>query len=72
MASINAISGRLAFRTDTGEMKEDKHLYRTVSIGRVDGTVSAEALGEVAGSLKGLLELPTDRITLSRTDEIML
>ncbi|MDR1020419.1 MAG: hypothetical protein LBL73_06645 [Synergistaceae bacterium] len=72
MASINAISGRLAFRTDTGEMDEDKRLYRTVSLGRVNGAADAEALGRVAGSLKGLLELPTDRITLSRTDEIVL
>jgi hypothetical protein len=72
MASINAISGRLTFRTDTGEMDEDKRLYRNVSIGRVNGAADAEALGRVAGSLKGLLELPTDRITLSRTDEIVL
>ncbi|MDR1515565.1 MAG: hypothetical protein LBS45_07715 [Synergistaceae bacterium] len=70
MAGIRSISARIGFKMDTGEMKGDKHLYRSVSIGRIDGEASAGALGEVAGSLKGLLRFPAVIVTLSRTDEI--
>jgi hypothetical protein len=70
MAGIRSISARIGFKMDTGEMNGDKRLYRNVSVGRIDGTANAGALGEVAGGLRGLLRFPTILVTLSRTDEI--
>ncbi|MDR3321413.1 MAG: DUF1659 domain-containing protein [Synergistaceae bacterium] len=72
MASFSEVSARVAFKLDTGETKNEKPVYRTVALSNIDGSVTAEDLGDVAGRLKNFLQFPTDSITLSRTDLLSL
>jgi hypothetical protein len=72
MASFNEVSARISFKLDTGETKNEKPVYRMVSLGNVRGAVTADDLGDVVGRLKDFLDFPTDSITLSRTDLVEL
>ncbi|MDR3255205.1 MAG: DUF1659 domain-containing protein [Synergistaceae bacterium] len=72
MANFSEISARVAFKVDTGEIKNDKPVYRSISIGNIKGSVSADDLGDVAGRLENLLEFQTETITLTRKDQLEL
>jgi hypothetical protein len=72
MASINAISARVAFRMDTGEMKNGKKVYSSSVIGGINGTAGAVELGEVGASLKELLCWPVSQILITRNEELEL
>jgi hypothetical protein len=72
MASFSQISAKVVFRTDTGETNDGKAVYRDVTLGNLSGTLTAGALGEVAVSVSALLRYPTDRVTLTRSELVVL
>lgn len=72
MANLTAISGKLVFKLDSGEVKEGKTIYRNVSIGGIDSVKSASAMADAAEAIKGLIGLPTEQIALVRTDLLSL
>ena len=72
MASLTAISGKLVFKLDSGEVKDGRTVYRNVTINDVDGSKPAESLAEAAGVIKGLIRLNTEQISLSRSDLLAL
>ncbi len=72
MASLVAISGKLVFKLDSGEVKDGKTIYRSVTVGNIDGAKSAETLSLAATAIKDLIELATEQVSLSRTDLLTL
>jgi hypothetical protein len=72
MASINAISARVTFRMDTGEMDGSKKVYSNSIISGIKGTAGAVELGEVGASLKDLLYWPVEHIMITRNEELHL
>ena len=72
MASLTAISGKLVFKLDSGEVKDGRTIYRNVMIGDVDGSKSAATLAEAAKAIKGLIRLDVEQISLSRSDLLAL
>lgn len=72
MANLTAISGKLLFKLDSGEVKNGKVVYRNVAIPGVDGSKSADDLAETAGEIKNLISLNTEQISLSRSDLLSL
>ncbi len=48
MAAFTALSGKLTFRMDTGEVRDGKVVYRNMSIGSIDGSSSAGNVAAVA------------------------
>lgn len=72
MASLTAISGKLVFKLDSGEVKDGRTVYRSVAVGGVDGSKTAEALAGAAGVVKGLIRLNTEQISLTRSDLLSL
>lgn len=67
MATLTALSGRMDFRLDSGEIQDGRKVYRNMALGNVNGGSSADAL---AGVIGGLCSLPVVRVTLVRTDLI--
>lgn len=72
MASLTAISGKMVFKTDSGEVKNGKAVYRNVTIGGVDCKKPASAISDAAKAVKGLIAFSTEQITLVRTDLLAL
>ena len=72
MASIEAISARLAFKIYTGEELNGKKIYNNSSIGGIKGDAGTDALGEVGASLKDLLNWSVKQITVTRVEELKL
>ena len=72
MASIEAMSARLAFKMDTGEERDGKKVYSNSTIGGIRGDAGADALGEVGASLKDLLNWSVTQITVTRVEELKL
>ncbi len=70
MATLTALSGRMDFRLDSGEIQDGRKVYRNMALGNVNGGSSADALAGVAGVIGGLCSLPVVRVTLVRTDLI--
>lgn len=72
MAAFAALSGKLTFRMDSGEVKDGKVVYRNMSIGGVDGTAAAGDVAAVSEAVIGLVQPTVDRVTLTRVDVVEL
>jgi mevalonate pyrophosphate decarboxylase len=70
MAAFKALSGKLTFRMDSGEVRDGKVVYRSMSIGSVDGSSAAGDVAAVAEAVAGLIELSVDRVSLTRVDVV--
>jgi hypothetical protein len=70
MAAYKALSGKLTFRMESGEVREGKVVYRSMSIGSVDGSSAAGDVAAVAEAVVGLVEFDVDRVSLTRVDVI--
>jgi hypothetical protein len=68
MANIVALSGRMAFKIDTGETKNEKPVYKSVALSGVSGAADADILASVAEKISLLLPLPVEEISLQRTE----
>jgi hypothetical protein len=72
MASISTISTKAVFRLDSGEVKNGKPVFRSVTIGRIDNGIEAASLAPVVEEFQDLLQFETDRVTLSRVELLEL
>lgn len=72
MASISTVSTKAVFRLDSGEVKDGKPVFRSLSIGNIDNAIAAATLAPVVQELQDLLQFTTDRVTLSRVELLEL
>lgn len=68
MADFTNLSGKLAFRMDTGEVKNGRAIYANAYIGGIAATAGAADTAAICGGISGLLRYPVERITLTRVD----
>jgi hypothetical protein len=60
--------GRIVFKLNTGEMKGDKIVYRSLSVGGIKGEAQADDLAAVAVEVSALVDLPVAEVSLQRTE----
>ena len=72
MASISTVSTKAVFRLDSGEVKDGKPVFRSLTIGSIDNGIVAASLAPVVLELQDLLQFTTDRVTLSRVELLEL
>jgi hypothetical protein len=72
MAALKPINAKMTFRIDTGETKDDRTVFSSVSLLNVKGNPDPDNLAVVSESIKGLLDGKTDVVSLIRTDAIEL
>ena len=72
MAAFTALSGKLTFRMDTGEVRDGKVVHRNMSIGSIDGASAPGDVAAVAEAVIGLVEPTVDRVSLTRVDVVEL
>ncbi|MDR1916057.1 MAG: hypothetical protein LBQ58_05740 [Synergistaceae bacterium] len=68
MADIQALSGKLVFKMDSGEVKDGKTVYRNLTLSGVNGDSPLGDLGMAAACVEGLLEFPVEQVSLTRVD----
>ena len=72
MAGFTNVSGKLAFRMDTGEVKDGKAVYKNAYLGNIAASPDAEDVAAVCGRIGGLLQYSVEQITLTRVDAVEL
>jgi cobalamin biosynthesis Mg chelatase CobN len=68
MAAIVAQAGRMSFKLDTGEMRDGKAVYRTISLAGVKGDAEADDLAPVADEIESVVGLSAEQVSLQRTE----
>jgi len=72
MATLTALVGNLAFKMDTGEVKDGKTVYRTSSLSQITAHATAAQLGAIATAIQTVLPLPVDEMTLRRNQRLTI
>jgi hypothetical protein len=68
MAVLTALSARLTFKVDSGEVKDGKPVFINSNLSNIDGSASANAFGAVATALSGFFENSVGEVRLNRID----
>jgi hypothetical protein len=72
MAALKPISAKMTFKIDTGETKNERTVFNSVSLLNVQGNADPDKLAAVSESIKGLLDGTAGAVSLTRTDSIEL
>jgi predicted transport protein len=72
MATILVQPGRMTFKLDTGETKDEKTIYKNVSLTGVKGTADADSLASVASAVDGLFSMDVESISLQRNELLVI
>ncbi|MDR1515498.1 MAG: DUF1659 domain-containing protein [Synergistaceae bacterium] len=72
MATILVQPGRMTFKLNTGETEGEKTIYKNVSMSGIKGEADADSLAAVAAAMDGLFSMDVEKVSLQRSELLVI